>query len=184
MCFSFGYLLQVRPKTNASIQQAASHMERVHLFQQACLFKGANCSDHWSQNEIGTVETLLCLCSSMCLDFPVFNDILKKWSSPQRWKSAVPIITWWAEWQKTSSYGLTTVIWTPYPMWVKHLQALVACSQGNSELGFLKMSQCWPHHGSRNKPSKHQKRQSTRKCVRSPLLAAVINQPYKMFLWR
>lgn len=96
----------------------------------------------------------LCLCSSMCLDCPVFNDLLKKWSSPQRWKSAVPIIT------PDRQGGRKPVIWTSYPRWVK----LVACRQGNSELGFLNMSQCWSTHDLRNKPSEHQ---NTWRCVRS-----------------
>lgn len=53
------YLLQVRAKSKAGIWQFTSHMERLHLFQQACFFKGANCSEQWRQNEIDTVETLL-----------------------------------------------------------------------------------------------------------------------------
>lgn len=53
------YLLQVRDKINAIIQQATFHMERVHLFQEACIFKSANWSEQWNQNGIGTVETLL-----------------------------------------------------------------------------------------------------------------------------
>lgn len=164
------YLLQVWTKSNAGILHYAFHMVRWHLFLQALQRCKKLRAVQLKWNRHSWNFAFLCLCFPMCIDFPVLNNVLKKWSTPQIWKSEVLISS--PDRQNSTK---------PSP------KVLLQSSGHCTPLGGASLSSCGYQSGRKwaqlsqhvtilLKPQFEWNKLNTSQCIRSPLLAAVLNQ--------